>query len=160
MNWLDIVIILLLMYSVWEGWRQGLVTQVLGLAALALGIFLAWRYGGEIGAWMGLESVVAHAVGFIVVLVAVIVVVFLIGRVTRGLFRIVGLGAFDSILGVLFSALKMVLFVGLAVMLFELLDPAGKVISEEVREGSVMMRTVDGVCDVVFPFIRDMFRSL
>ena len=160
MNWLDIVIIVLLLYSVWEGWRQGVVTQILGLAALALGIFLAWRYGGAIGGWLGLEEVMARIVGFIVVLVAVILGVVLIGRATRGLFRIVGLGVFDSILGVLFSAFKMVLFVGLFMMLFEVLDPEGKVISVGIRDGSVMYRVVDGVCDVVFPFVRDMFRAL
>ena len=160
MNWLDIVIILLLVFAVWGGWRQGVVTQILGLAALALGIFLAWRYGGAIGAWFGLEDVMARVVGFIVVLVVVIVAVVLIGRATRGLFRIVGLGVFDNVLGVLFSALKMAVFTGLFMMLFEVLDPDGRVIPAGVREGSRMYGIVDGVCDVVFPFVRDMFTRL
>ncbi len=160
MNWLDIVIILLLIFAVWEGWRQGAVTQILGLAALALGIFLAWRYGVAIGGLLGLEEPVARIAGFAIVLVVVIVGVVLIGRATRGLFRIVGLGVFDSILGVLFSALKMVVFVGLFMMLFEACDPDGRVISAGVREGSVMYGVVDSICDVVFPFVRDMFRTL
>ncbi len=160
MNWLDIVIILLAVFAVWEGWRQGLVTQILGLAALALGIFLAWRYGGAIGGMIGLEDAMARVVGFVVVLVVVIIAVVLIGRATRGLFRIVGLGVFDSLLGVLFSAFKMALFVGLFMMVFEFCDPRGRVISESVKEGSVMYGVVDGICDVVFPFVRDMFRGL
>jgi membrane protein required for colicin V production len=160
MNWLDIIIILLLLVAVWEGWREGMVTQILGLAALGLGIFLGWRYGGEIGAWLGMENVMAHVVGFFVVLAAVVLLIILIGRMTRGLFRVVGLRAFDNLLGVLFSALKMVLFVGLVMLLFEVMDPAGSVIPEDIKESSVMYGIVDGVCDVVFPFVRDMFRSL
>jgi membrane protein required for colicin V production len=160
MNWLDIVIILFLLAAVWQGWRQGVITQILGLAALALGIWLAWRWGGAIGGALGLEGAVARVVGFIVVLSVVIVAVVLIGRLTRGLFRIVGLGVFDNILGVLFSALKMALFVGLFMMLFEFFDPEGRVITAGVKQGSVMWRAVDGVCDAVFPFIRDMFRGL
>jgi membrane protein required for colicin V production len=160
MNWLDIVIALLLLVAVVQGWRQGVVTQVLGLAALALGVFAAWRYGAEIGAWLGLEDIMARVVGFVVVLGVVIVAVVLIGRATRGVFRIVGLGMFDNLLGVLFSALKMALFVGLFMMLLEAVDPSGKVISEGVRSGSVMWGVVDGVCDHIFPMVQDMFKAL
>ncbi len=159
MNWLDIVILLLLLVAVWQGWRQGVVTQILGLAALALGIFLAWKYGGEIGGWLGLEDVMASVVGFIVVLVVVIVGVVLLGRATRGLFRIVGLGVFDNILGMLFSAIKMAIFVGLFMMVFEVLDPEGKAISAGVKGGSVMYGVVDGICDFIFPVVRNMFRA-
>lgn len=160
MNWLDIVIVLLLLLAVWQGWRQGVVTQILGLAALATGVFLAWRYCAQIGGLLGLEDVTARVVGFIVVLVVVILGVWLIGRLTRGLFKIVGLGVFDSILGVLFSMLKMIIFVGLFMMLFEAADPDGRVISEGVREGSVMYGVVESVCDVIFPFVRDIFKTL
>lgn len=160
MNWLDFLIILLLLFAVWEGWRQGVVTQVLGLAALGLGILLAWRHGGAIGSWMGLEAVLARIVGFVIVLVVVIAGVVVLGRATRGLFRVVGLGLFDNLLGVIFSCLKMILFVGIFLLIFEILDPDGHIISASTRLGSVMLRVVDGVCDTVFPFIREMFRSL
>lgn len=160
MNWLDIVIVLLMLLAIWQGWRQGVVTQILGLAAIALGVFLAWRYCGEIGELLGLEDVAARVVGFIVVLVVVIIGIWLIGRLTRGLFKIVGLGVFDSLLGVLFSILKMIVFTGLFMMLFEAADPDGRVISASVREGSVMYGVVDSVCDVIFPSVRDMFKTI
>ncbi|MDR2911780.1 MAG: CvpA family protein [Alistipes sp.] len=160
MNYLDIVIILLLLFAAWEGWRQGVVTQILGLVALALGIWLAWRHGSPIGQWLGMEGTTASVVGFAVVLVAVIVVVVLIGRVTRGLFHIVGLGVFDNFLGVLFAALKIVVFTGLLLTLFDVLDPEGGVISHEVRDGSVMYGVVERVNDALFPFVRDIFRQL
>lgn len=160
MNWLDIVIGLLLVLAVWQGWRQGVITQILGLAALGLGILMAWRWGGAIGVWMGLEQTTAWVVGFLVVLVVVVLAAWLLGRLTRGLFRIVGLGVFDNILGVLFAALKMALFVGLFMMVVDFFDSEGRFIREGVRQGSVMYRAVDGVCDVVFPFLKDMFGKL
>jgi membrane protein required for colicin V production len=160
MNWLDIVIVLLLGFSLWEGWRQGVITQILGLAALALGIWLAWSHGASIGGWMGLEGATARVAGFAVVLVVVIVAVVLIGRATRGLFRIVGMGMFDNVLGAAFSALKMALFVGLVVMVIDFFDPGMRLIPGGVRNGSVMWRGVDAVCDAVFPFVGEMFRGL
>ncbi len=153
MNWLDIVIILLLVYAVWEGWRQGVITQILGLAALALGIFLAWRSGAAIGGWLGMEGVVATVAGFVIVLVVVIVAVVLIGRLTRGLFRIVGLGVFDNILGVLFSMFKMLLIAGIILMLIGAADPHGKALKKETTHSSVMYRAAIKTTDFIFPYV-------
>jgi membrane protein required for colicin V production len=160
MNWLDIVMILLLALAVWQGWRQGVITQILGLAALALGIWLAWSHGGAIGSVMGLEGATARVAGFAVVLVVVIVAVVLIGRATRGLFRIVGLGVFDNLLGAAFSALKMALFIGLVVMVIDFFDPGLRLIPAGPRAGSAVWRAVDAICDAVFPVVRDRFRGL
>ena len=158
MNWLDIVIFLLLALAVWDGWRNGVITQILGLIAVALGIFLAWRFGHTIGVGLGLEGVGATVAGFVIVLVVVIVAVVLIGRLTRGLFKVVGLGVFDKILGVVLSALKMFALAGLAVMLLEAVDPEGKVLTDSVKERSVMFGVVEGVNGVVFPAVESLFK--
>ncbi|MDR2890241.1 MAG: CvpA family protein [Alistipes sp.] len=157
MNWLDIVIGLLLLVALWDGWRNGVVTQVLGLLAVGLGIFLAWRYGAGIGLWFGLDGVAATVVGFLAVLVVVVVGVVLIGRLTRGLFRVAGLGVFDNLLGVVFAVVKMFALVGLAVMLLEAVDIEGRVLSERVKEGSAMYGVVDAVNGVVFPAVKSLF---
>lgn len=120
MNWLDIVIVLLLAAAAWQGWRQGVIVQVLGLAAIVVGIFLARSYSFTIGSSLGLEGTTANVVGFIVVFLAVILVVVLIGRLTRGLFRIVGLGVFDSVFGAAFSVLKVYILVWLVLQLFDI----------------------------------------
>lgn len=160
MNWLDIIIFLLLLLALWDGWKHGVITQVLGLSAIALGVFLAWKYGSAIGAWFGLEGVVATVVGFIVVLVVVIVCVVLIGRLTRGLFKVAGLGVFDNILGVVFSVLKMFALIGLVVMAVEAADPKGKVLSEKTKHDSAMYGAVDSVNGVVFPAVKNLFRRI
>ncbi|MDR0907807.1 MAG: CvpA family protein [Rikenellaceae bacterium] len=153
MNWLDIVIAALLIYAVWDGARQGVVRQVLGLAALVLGIYLAWINGRSVGEILGLEGVAATLTGFAVVLVVVIVAVALIGRLTRGLFRLAGLGVFDNILGIVFSALKMLLGVGLVIMVVESVDKNDKILTDKVKSRSIMYRAATAVTDFVFPYI-------
>jgi uncharacterized membrane protein required for colicin V production len=159
MTWLDIVIILLLLFAICDGWRQGAVTQILGLGAVVLGAVLGWWYGDEIGRWMGLEGNVALGAGFVTVLVVVILVVVLIGRLTRGLFRIVGLGVFDKLLGVVLGALKMAIFVGLLIIFIGFCDPHGRVISDEVKERSRVYKMVDAVNGLIFPFVRDIING-
>jgi membrane protein required for colicin V production len=159
MNWLDIVIVLLLLYALWEGWKQGVVAQILGLAALALGVGAGWWYGPAIGRWMGLDEFWAQAVGFAVVFIAVVLVVVLIGRLTRGVFRIVGLGVFDNLLGVVFSLLKMAIFVRFFILLIGYCDPDGHVIPERVKERSTAYKVVDATNGLIFPFVRDIING-
>jgi membrane protein required for colicin V production len=159
MNWLDVVIALLIALSVWDGWRQGVVTQILGLAALALGVWLAWKFGGVAGEWFG-NTEWAGIAGFIAVFILVVISVIVVGKFTRGLFKIVGLGIFDSVFGVLFSLVKMFALVGLVMMIFATVDPGGKVISERVRENSALLQVIETVNGVVFPFVQNMFNSL
>lgn len=153
MSWLDIVIIVLLIFAVWEGWKQGLVRQVLGLAALALGVFLAWKFGNDLGSIFGLEGTTATVVGFIIILVVVILSMGLLGWLTRGLFKLVGLGIFDNILGVVLSALKMLLVAGILLMLVEFLDPREKAITRQIKRTSPMYKATTAVTGFVFPYV-------
>lgn len=153
MSWLDIVVIALLVYAVWEGARQGIIRQVMGLAALILGIFLAWRFGHDLGSVFGLDGTGATIAGFTVILVVVILSVSLLGRLTRGLFKLVGLGIFDNILGIAFSGLKMLLIAGVLLMLVEFADPHGKVITRQIRTSSPMYKVVTAVTGFVFPYV-------
>lgn len=120
MSWYDIVIALLLVAAAVQGWRQGVIIQVLGLAAVVAGIFLARAYSETIGAALGLQGSTAVVAGFAIIFVATVLVVALIGRLTRGLFRIVGLGVFDSIFGVVFSLLKVYVLVWLVLRFFHI----------------------------------------
>jgi membrane protein required for colicin V production len=160
MSWLDIVIIALLIYAVWEGARQGLIRQILGLAALILGIYLAWAKGQAVGEMFGLEGIGATIAGFAVVLVVVIVVVGLIGRITRGLFKLVGLGIFDNILGIALSALKMLLVVGIVFLVIESVDKKDNILTPKVKNHSPMYKTVTAVTDFVFPYINLVKESI
>lgn len=107
MNWYDILIIVLLAAAAVQGWRQGVVVQVLGLAAIVAGIFLAREYSAGSVVWS------------IAIFVGVLLVVALIGRLARGLFRVVGMGIFDSILGAAFGALKVFILAWLVLRLFD-----------------------------------------
>lgn len=158
MNWFDIVIVLLLLCAAWEGWKQGAVIQVMGLGAVALGIWGAWKFGHQTGVWLGMEGLAATVAGFAVVLVGVVVVVTLVGHLARGLFKLVGLGVFDNLLGTLFSMLRTFIIAALLVMVVEAADPGGKVLTDRTKGRSVMYGAMEAVNGVVFPFVGKLFK--
>ncbi len=48
----------------------------------------------------------------------------------------------------------------LAVMLLEVVDPDGRILSDRVKERSPMFRAVDDVNGIVFSFVKDLFDTL
>ena len=79
MNTLDLIVCLVLALAVWNGWRQGFVVQICSLAGIVAGIWIAARFGAQVGGWLRLDDEVAAAGGFVTALVAVILVVAIAG---------------------------------------------------------------------------------
>lgn len=122
MNIVDLIVCLILALAVWNGWRQGLIVQVCSLAGIVAGIWLAARFGAEVGAWLRLDEEVAAAGGFVSVLVAVVLVVAVAARLLRKLFHFAGFGIADIVLGVAVSVVKYLLVLSVLVAAFDRLN--------------------------------------
>ncbi len=122
MNTIDLIVCLVLVVAVWCGFRRGLILQVCSLAGIVLGIWLAARYGAEVGALLLLEERFAAAGGFITVLVVVILAVALLGRLLRKLFHFAGFGVPDVALGIVVSVAKYLLVVSVLFSAFDTLN--------------------------------------
>lgn len=53
MNFLDILIALFVVFSVIQGWKRGLISQLLDLAGVLVAFFVASRFGTAFGQWIG-----------------------------------------------------------------------------------------------------------
>jgi membrane protein required for colicin V production len=101
MNWLDIVIIISLVFSVIAGLGTGLVRGICNLAGLILGIFLAGRYYENFGARLTFihSADVAKVVAFIIILALVVIIAEIIGRILHKILSGIMLGWLDRLLG-------------------------------------------------------------
>jgi membrane protein required for colicin V production len=105
-DWFIVVVIVL---SAIMAASQGLVLEVVSLAALVLGLWLAfWNYG-LLAAPLShaIHSAgVADVVAFLLIALGVMLVVGLIGRAMSKVAHTAGLGGLDSLLGAVFGAVR------------------------------------------------------
>lgn len=106
MNWLDIIIILVLVIPTLIGLKTGLIKTVLPLVGIVLGIFLAGRFYGSMAGWLSswLESpsqskIAAFAIIFVLVMVAMLVFATVLSR----FLKLVLLGWLDRLGGMVFG---------------------------------------------------------
>lgn len=153
MNWIDLITALALLAAVWTGWRQGFVVQACGLAGLGAAIWCAVHWGPAVGMRLGLDADVAAPGGFVAVLVAVLIVVAVLSRLIRGLFRCVGFGLADILLGVAVAEIKALLLLCLFYSAFDRLNGDYVLVGPQTVESSVTYRPVLRVADRLFPFL-------
>lgn len=152
MNTIDLIVWIVLALAVWSGWRQGFVVQVCSLAGIVAGIWAAARYGAAVGGWLRLDETIAAPGGFVVVLVAVVLVVGIAARLVRGVFRFAGLGVADIVLGIAVSVFKYLLVLGVLFSAFDTLDEDDVFIAPRTIEESKFYRPLIRLSGTLLPF--------
>lgn len=151
MNTIDLIACLLLALAVWNGWRQGFVVQICSLAGIVLGIWLAARFGEEVGTLLRLDREVAAAGGFLTVLVAVVLAVALVARLMKKLFHFAGFGVADMLLGIVVSVLKCLLVLSLLFSAFDRLNADYTLVSPRTIEQARCYNPILRLSEELFP---------
>jgi membrane protein required for colicin V production len=109
MNWLDYVLIAILLISVLFSARKGFSREIIGLAAAVLALVLAMWFYGLAGSWLipyVSSPRIANLAGFLLVILAVLLLGSLLGWIVSRFLRSIGLSFFDRLLGAAFGLLR------------------------------------------------------
>jgi membrane protein required for colicin V production len=100
MNWLDIVIIVVIVLLGIAGLRQGMIRTVFGIAGLIGGIFLAGRYYDELAALLFPSGATwGNIAAYAIIAIATLVVASVIGWLLAKLVNFAALGWLDRVMG-------------------------------------------------------------
>ncbi len=136
MNIIDIVLLIVAVWALYAGARDGLLVQIGGVVGLVVGIWLAFRQAARVGAWFGMHGAEASVAGFITVLVVTVIVIAVGSRLVRGVFRMTGLGFFDAVLGAGVSVLKAAVVASLIIAAIDAVNVNNVLLSKERIESS------------------------
>jgi membrane protein required for colicin V production len=106
MNWLDALIIIVILIPMVLGFRKGLISSVLPLIGIVIGIVLAGRYYGSIAGWLSnwLQSEAqTKIVGFAIIFILVVMAAIFIASVLRRFLSLLFLGWVDKLGGLAFG---------------------------------------------------------
>jgi membrane protein required for colicin V production len=114
MNWLDIVILVVLVIAAVMGLKMGLIKTVLLLAGIIVGVILAGHYSGPLGERLTFISSqgVAKGVAFAIIMLAVLAVAAIAAALLTWLTKIVMLGWVNRLGGAVIGLFLGALFCG------------------------------------------------
>lgn len=155
MNYIDMFILVLLVYAAFKGFTKGFIMQLTLLIALGVGIFGALKLSGITARFLEdrlairPESLYLVSVGitFLLVFVGINVV----GRLIEKAVKSVDLSFLNRMLGVLFSLCKTVIILGALLTFADRIDRQVKFLPENTREHSIFYKPFTQVIRVLFP---------
>ncbi len=140
MNVIDILILLLLAYAAYSGFREGLIIQIFSLVGIILSLWVASKYSTKTAEMLHIEGDYSELLGFLIATVIVLIVIAFAGRMIHRLANLTGLGFVDRFLGASLSIVKFVLMlsvsftaINLANQTFEMFD------NEELKNSKLYM---------------------
>jgi membrane protein required for colicin V production len=92
------------------GFKRGFIIEVCTLMALVLGVYGASLFGESIGGWLteaiNTDERMARLLAFALVFTAIVVVVFLFGKMLEGAVKMVAMGPLNKTMGIVIGGLK------------------------------------------------------
>lgn len=164
MNWLDIILLIIMLGSVVTSFSTGLAREVVGLISIVAALVLAiWFYGtaGAVVLPYVSSAGIAHFIGFLMVFCGVLIVGGIAGRLLARLMRVAGLSFVDRLLGAGFGIVRGLL-ISIAIVLALLAFTPGKSPPNVVVHSRVAPYVIDAarVVSAVAPHeLKDGFRK-
>ncbi|MDX1651002.1 MAG: CvpA family protein [Brumimicrobium sp.] len=159
MNFVDILILVPLLYGAWVGFKKGLVIEVFTLLALLVGIYAGIHFSdwtaAKIKAGMEIEGKYLPVVAFTVTFLAVGAMVYFGGKMIEKMLKVVQLSLANKFFGALFGILKMVYFMSILIILLETYDERNEFIPSDVKEGSLLYEPVKITASSTIPAIEE-----
>ncbi len=114
MHWLDIVLLVALVFPTFMGLRQGLIKAVLSLVGLIIGVILAGNFYEQLAGLLGFISNpdIANVVAYVLILVVVLVAATLLAKLLKTVIKAVMLGWVNNLGGAVFGFLIGAIFMG------------------------------------------------
>lgn len=157
MNYIDVILGLLLIFSVIGGFKNGLITEIASLAALILGIWGAIHFSyittELLIKYFDLKSDYLNIISFGVTFIVIVILVHIVGNVVNNMFDSMMLGVVNKLGGMVLGLARSILFLSIVLLVFDKIDNDVQIIPEETKAKSRMYEPIRNIAPSIFPFI-------
>jgi membrane protein required for colicin V production len=165
---LDLILLVPLLIGAYTGYKRGLIMELVGIIALILAVMGAFKLlhtGIEfLSKYIPEYSNFIPFIAFIGIFIGILILVNLLGRMTKKFLDLTILGAFDNIAGALIGIFKWAFL--LSVVLWLSLQ-VNLEIPDALTDNSILYPYIVGLApkvgayiSAIFPFASDLFESI
>jgi membrane protein required for colicin V production len=157
MNWIDIVIVVILILSMVMGFINGMVKEVASLAALILGIWGAIKFSGftaeKLYDFFDMTGKYVGIISFIITFGIIVIIIHFIGILVDKVVDAASLGFVNRLLGIAFGLIKSMLIMSVSFVILNALDAQKTFLPKEKIEESMFFNPISDIAPAIFPVI-------
>lgn len=157
MNWIDLIIVVILIIAIVRGFTDGLVREVAALAALILGIWGAIKLSsftaGKLYEWFDMSGQFTGVISFLITFGVIVIIIHFIGIVADKIVDAASLGFMNRLLGMLFGLFKSALILSVFFVILNAIDARRPFLPKEAIEQSRFYNPIADIAPAIFPVI-------
>lgn len=163
MNYIDFIIILLLIFSVIGGLTKGFIYEFASLFALIAGVWGAIKFSGAtrdiLEHQFNIDNNYVQVVAFVITFVIIIILVHIIAKAIERAIETVNIGVVNRIFGGIFAAFKTAFILGVIFIFIQRLDEVIPAIPDKAIQESHFYTPMKNVAVYSFPFLKGLYED-
>ncbi|HSL85556.1 MAG TPA: CvpA family protein [Bacteroidales bacterium] len=157
MNYIDFIIIIILVFGILRGYTDGLVIEVASLAALILGIWGAIRFSaftaGKLYEWFDMSGDYVGIIAFVITFLIIVVAIHFVGVIADRFVCALSLGFLNRLLGMCFGFVKTALILSVIFVVMNAIDVKRHFLPRSKIEQSKFYNPIADIAPALFPII-------
>ncbi len=153
MNYIDIIIILYLVWGFYNGFKKGAVYMLVSFIAIVLALYAAIHFSylstGLLASWLKKDPQDLKILSYIVTFIVVFILMHLVGKILDNFIKAIALGFLNRLLGGVFSVGIKVIVLSLILWIFDQANQIIPVVSEETINDSIMYKPIKDLSPVI-----------
>lgn len=159
MNYIDLIIIVILIFGLARGFADGFVKEFASLLALILGIWGAIRFSSFTAArlhdYFDMTGKYTGIIAFGLTFIIIVIIVHFIGLLADKFVDTVSLGFLNRILGLVFGLIKNALILSVIFVILNTIDSKHHFLPKEAITHSRLYNPIADIASSVFPVIKE-----
>ncbi len=164
MNYIDLIIIILLVASAIGGLTKGLIYEVASLIALVAGVWGAIKFSGAIEGFIVRQFNVTYEhlniIAFFITFILISILVHFLAKAIEHAFESVSMGPVNRILGMIFATIKSAFVIGIILLFIEGIDKVVPVVPEKKIQEAKLYTPLRNLSINTLPFLKGLFEDI
>jgi membrane protein required for colicin V production len=160
MFFIDIILIIIFIYFIYKGVKNGLINELASLLALTLGIFLAIKFYAKLIPILE-DKASSYAeylpiFAFAIIFIATVVVVFMFSHLLNRFIKLIKLQWLNKTGGAVFAILKISLIIGGLLFFINRLNEKAGLFDPAIWDKSVLYKFIIKIFNIIFPYTKEL----
>lgn len=161
MGVLDIVLGVLLVYSLYKGVMNGLFVEIASLISLILGIYFAIKFSflmrDSLAGFLHWKPNTIQTIAFVLTFILVVIGVTLLAKILTGIADLAFLGWINKLGGGFFRVLKTILILGIVFTVFEKINYNNYLAKKETLDASLFYNPIHKTAAFFYPSLEKWY---
>ena len=163
MSFFDILVGILLCFSLYKGIRNGLFVELASFLSLILGIYIAIKFSdilkNILSDWLHWNPYTIQIIAFILTFILVVIAIYMLGKFLTNIADFAFLGWINSIGGGFFRVLKTILIISIFLTIFEKINYNNYLARKETLDKSIFFNPIQKTAGFIFPSIEKWYNK-